>query len=49
MAGFIIYGRLTDTTCVTRPNWCSLHDRHAQALQSSFPNSASGRLQPERL
>lgn len=33
---------------VTKPNWCSLQFRTARASQSSFPNSVSGGLQPER-
>ena len=49
MAGFTISGRLTDTNRVTKPNWCSLQHSPARASQSSFPNSASGGLQPERL
>jgi hypothetical protein len=27
MAGFIILGSLTDTFGVTKPYWCSLHNR----------------------
>ena len=48
IAGLVNSGSLTDTTCVTKPNWCSLQHRLAWASQSSFPNSASGGLQPER-
>jgi len=48
VAGFIQSGRLTTTSCVTRPNYCSLSLPLVRAFVLSFPPKQSHLLQADR-